>query len=700
MKNISKIVFANFVLILLVLSLLSGCTNSVNDAVANYTVTFNSNGGSKIESVVLEEGEILTKPKTPEKTGFEFIEWQYNEKKFDFSTPIKEDITLIAIFKVNKGIEIINVAFDADNAAVVQTVKIAKDSLVSEPNNPKKDGYIFDGWYNKDIKYDFSNKVKENIVLKAKWKKDTTVKIKDNSKNINTSKNNLINDNFNNNSNDYNSEIESEKDPMIKFSEVKGKWYLEGCNDITIDFYIHEVNWVTIFGTNFNVEKNCIEYYGGGYSEFLDGEYFYFPGATIENLNKLILNKNGKKTIFYRKPDYPKHIETEAEKILKSINKYYWYLDGYKYSYIYPYVHDWFDHKALSWKSENVDIKNNKFYSYENYKYSDYVEIYGPDNVHNELMVNPVDSFIRLITKYNIKVKNNKLYMTIGGEQHTFTKHTSRKKVDIKLSVDKKSITANVEELININVKESPFYEADLIKITSSNSSVVNPLSDIGGHEDGNIKVSLLAIKPGSATITITEIKSGVTISVPVTVKSKNISVTGISLNKTKLDITKGSTEKLSANIIPSNATNENINWTTSNSKVATVTSSGKVIAVGFGNAIITAKTLDGSYTATCNVDVKQKPLTVNASVGISIRSTSSGMTKGIFAEIKPSGGSENYTNYSIKLYYNDVLISESTKKEVFVASVRNGTYKAEVYVRDSDGNEATNTTVSTITVS
>lgn len=81
--------------------------------------------------------------------------------------------------------------------------------------------------------------------------------------------------------------------------------------------------------------------------------------------------------------------------------------------------------------------------------------------------------------------------------------------------------------------------------------------------------------------------------------------VTGISLSSTSLTLTKGQSGKLTATVAPTNATNKSITWTTSDSKVATV-SGGTVKVVGVGTATITAKATDGSgKTASCKVTVK-----------------------------------------------------------------------------------------------
>ena len=85
------------------------------------------------------------------------------------------------------------------------------------------------------------------------------------------------------------------------------------------------------------------------------------------------------------------------------------------------------------------------------------------------------------------------------------------------------------------------------------------------------------------------------------------VPVTGVSLNTSKLTLTEGDSETLTATVAPANATDKTVTWTTNNSSVATV-SNGKVTAVAEGSAIITVTTNDGKKTATCNVTVNPKP--------------------------------------------------------------------------------------------
>ena len=86
------------------------------------------------------------------------------------------------------------------------------------------------------------------------------------------------------------------------------------------------------------------------------------------------------------------------------------------------------------------------------------------------------------------------------------------------------------------------------------------------------------------------------------------LSVTSISLNKTELSLYVGGEETLTATVEPDNAYNKNLTWSSSDSAVATVDSSGKVTAVKAGTAKITATAADGQGAkAECTVTVRKK---------------------------------------------------------------------------------------------
>ncbi|MDR0232329.1 MAG: Ig-like domain-containing protein, partial [Dysgonamonadaceae bacterium] len=85
------------------------------------------------------------------------------------------------------------------------------------------------------------------------------------------------------------------------------------------------------------------------------------------------------------------------------------------------------------------------------------------------------------------------------------------------------------------------------------------------------------------------------------------VDVTGVSLNKNTTSLKVGLSEQLTATITPSNATNKNVTWNSSNPSVATVSSTGLVTALTEGGTTITVTTKDGNKTAQCVVTVTPK---------------------------------------------------------------------------------------------
>ncbi|WP_421927415.1 phage major tail protein, TP901-1 family [Lysinibacillus capsici] len=80
--------------------------------------------------------------------------------------------------------------------------------------------------------------------------------------------------------------------------------------------------------------------------------------------------------------------------------------------------------------------------------------------------------------------------------------------------------------------------------------------------------------------------------------------VTGLSVNPTTLTVSEGRTESIMANVVPVNAANKSVTFTSSDETIATVTPQGVVTGVAEGSATITATTVDGGFTATTVVTV------------------------------------------------------------------------------------------------
>ena len=184
---------------------------------------------------------------------------------------------------------------------------------------------------------------------------------------------------------------------------------------------------------------------------------------------------------------------------------------------------------------------------------------------------------------------------------------------------------------------------------------------------------------------------------------SDPVSVTGVSFEKESTSIEVGGSEVLSYSITPANATNQAVTWTSSNTGVATVSSSGRVEGIAEGSATITVRTSDGNFTDTCTV-------TVTASSG-STEGTEEGSVEaasGALPDWTASGTGSAYADGSVKLdgsgdnvYKTDIFSAEvasgMTSLTITINSKINGTPNASNSYRidalDSSGNVLTSVT-------
>ena len=75
-----------------------------------YTVTFNTDGGSKISSVKVTEGNKVTKPTNPTKDGYKFVGWLLNGKSYDFTKEVTGNITLVASWEKTDTVKVTGVS--------------------------------------------------------------------------------------------------------------------------------------------------------------------------------------------------------------------------------------------------------------------------------------------------------------------------------------------------------------------------------------------------------------------------------------------------------------------------------------------------------------------------------------------------------------------------------------------------------------
>lgn len=178
---------------------------------------------------------------------------------------------------------------------------------------------------------------------------------------------------------------------------------------------------------------------------------------------------------------------------------------------------------------------------------------------------------------------------------------------------------------------------------------------------------------------------------------STPVAVSGVALNKKVATVNVGKTVTVKATVTPANADNKTLVWTSSNTKIATV-SNGVVKGVKAGRVIITAKTTDGSnISATCTVTVKQ-PVT---RISLSKKAT---MYTGKKLTLKAKVNPANASNKALTWKSSNTKIAKVASNGV-VTGVKAGTVKITATAKDGSRKSATCTvtvrqSVSKITLS
>lgn len=157
------------------------------------------------------------------------------------------------------------------------------------------------------------------------------------------------------------------------------------------------------------------------------------------------------------------------------------------------------------------------------------------------------------------------------------------------------------------------------------------------------------------------------------------VAVSSVSLSKTSITLTEGDKETLTATVLPNNATDKTVEWSSSNTSVASV-SNGTVTAIKAGTTTITVKTKDGGKTATCAVTVNAKVIPVS---DVTLNKTELTLTEGnsetLSATVKP----DDATDKTVSWTSSDATVA-SVDDNGKVTAVKAGT--ATITVKTKDG--------------
>ena len=208
--------------------------------------------------------------------------------------------------------------------------------------------------------------------------------------------------------------------------------------------------------------------------------------------------------------------------------------------------------------------------------------------------------------------------------------------------------------------------QAMLSPSNATNKEVTWESSDAGVaavSKDGVVT----AKKAGKATIVAKAAdESGKYASCVVTVTEAKKEVTGVTLNKSSLNLGVGGSEVLSATVLPADATNKQVTWLSSTPSIATVSQSGVVTGVKEGTTQISVITADGSKTAICSVTVSGQAQTEPGT-----------QTGGIIDPATGKTAAATFSGMEIELDYTSTAYNGSDKEP-------------GVSIQDASGNDLT----------
>ena len=232
-----------------------------------------------------------------------------------------------------------------------------------------------------------------------------------------------------------------------------------------------------------------------------------------------------------------------------------------------------------------------------------------------------------------------------GTATITVTTEEGGKTATCKVTVAEAGSVAGVV-LDKTQLTMTPGQEVTL-KATVEPESAKNKNVSWSSDDDSVAKVSaggkITAVRPGTAVITVTTEEGGKTASCKVTVSRENIPVTGITVEPGEKTLKVGETFTLTARLAPENATDNGVEWSSDQPKIASVSASGKITARAPGTAVITATSIDGGKTASCKVTVSEAGISVT---GVAVEPSSAslkvGETISLTARITPDNATDH----------------------------------------------------------
>lgn len=222
------------------------------------------------------------------------------------------------------------------------------------------------------------------------------------------------------------------------------------------------------------------------------------------------------------------------------------------------------------------------------------------------------------------------------------------------MTLEKKSIEVEKGKTETINAIITPENATRKgITWTSSNTNVATVTNGV-----------VKGISAGTAIITATTKDGNFTDTCEVTVTQN--AVTGIRISEKLIDLGMGYKKQITATVMPDDATDKSVEWTSENPEIAAVSDNGTITGKSYGRTVVTATTTDGGYTAKCVVRVK--PIDVFDATGNNefVLSNTDNETKLVSSTAKGMSLEQTNSNVGAEVYKDFEVFSDNKAKISF----------------------------------
>jgi len=261
-----------------------------------HTITFNTDGGSEITPITQDYGTSVTKPADPTKEGYTFAGW---DKEIPSTMP-DENITITAKWTVNQY----TITFDTDGGSAINPIEQDYGTIVEAPADPTKKGYTFDGW---DIEVP-AKMPADNITIKAKWK------LVDYAINYKYSVSGSINDEFtvDDNKNPIKYTVEDKNIDLLNASKHEYTfigWFTdEDCTIAVATIDTSQAKDLTIYGKFENRTVVSVTYNEG---TLTNTQYYYSDKLNLDGATFKVTYNNGEVDEYFVPSSYTVRYQTE-----------------------------------------------------------------------------------------------------------------------------------------------------------------------------------------------------------------------------------------------------------------------------------------------------------------------------------------------------------------------------------------------------